>query len=94
VIGQRVRRKPSVGHVLAVDHRSDGVLIGHVGLSPLGDDFEGDVEVGFAVAEAHQRQGFAVEVPGRITVHGPFLPGPGPSVRTTGSCAFRLRTNP
>jgi RimJ/RimL family protein N-acetyltransferase len=48
-------------YVLAVDHRSDGALIGHVGLSPLGDDFEGDVEVGFAVAESYQRQGLAVE---------------------------------
>jgi len=44
-------------YVLAVDHRSDGTLLGHVGLSPC----EGDVEVGFAVAEAHQRQGLAVE---------------------------------
>jgi ribosomal-protein-alanine N-acetyltransferase len=44
-------------YVLAVDHRVDGTLIGHVGLSP----FEGDVEVGFAVAEAYQRRGLAVE---------------------------------
>ena len=44
-------------YVLAVDHRSDGGLIGHVGLSPL----DGDVEVGFAIAEAYQRQGLAVE---------------------------------
>ncbi len=43
--------------VLAVDHRDDGALIGHVGLSP----FEGEVEIGFAVAEAYQRQGLAVE---------------------------------
>jgi ribosomal-protein-alanine N-acetyltransferase len=48
------RRGP---YVLAIDHRSDGTLIGHVGLSP----FEDDVEVGFAVAEAYQRQGLAVE---------------------------------
>jgi len=44
-------------YVLAIDHRRDGKLIGHVGLSP----FEGDVEVGFAIAEAYQRQGLAVE---------------------------------
>jgi RimJ/RimL family protein N-acetyltransferase len=44
-------------YVLAVDHRSDGTLIGHVGLSP----FDGDVEIGFAVAEAYQRRGLAVE---------------------------------
>jgi len=48
------RRGP---YVLAVDHRDDGTLIGHVGLSPL----EGDVEIGFAVAEAYQRQGLGVE---------------------------------
>jgi len=44
-------------YVLAIDHRGDGTLIGHVGLSP----FEGDVEIGFAIAEAYQRQGLAVE---------------------------------
>ena len=49
---------PRLGpYVLAVDHRGDGTLIGHVGLSP----FEDDVEVGFAVAEAYQGQGLAVE---------------------------------
>lgn len=48
------RRGP---YVLAVDHLGDRALIGHVGLSP----FDGDVEVGFSVAEAYQRQGFAVE---------------------------------
>ena len=48
------RRGPCV---LAIDHRRDRTLIGHVGLSPL----EGDVEVGYAIAEAYQRQGLAVE---------------------------------
>jgi len=48
------RRGP---YVLAVDHRNDGGLIGHVGLSPL----DGDVEVGFAIAQAYQREGLAVE---------------------------------
>ena len=49
---------PRLGaYVLAADHRGDGRLIGHVGLSP----FEGDVEIGFAIAEAYQRQGLAVE---------------------------------
>lgn len=48
------RRGP---YVLAIDHRTDGTLIGHVGLSP----FEDDVEIGFAVAEAYQRRGLAVE---------------------------------
>lgn len=44
-------------YVLAVDHRRDDKLIGHVGLSP----FESDVEIGFAIAEAYQRQGLALE---------------------------------
>lgn len=44
-------------YVLAIEHRRDGKLIGHVGLSP----FDGEVEVGFAIAEAYQRQGLAVE---------------------------------
>ncbi len=48
------RRGP---YVLAVVHRDDGALIGHVGLSL----FEGDVEIGFSIAEAYQRQGLAVE---------------------------------
>jgi ribosomal-protein-alanine N-acetyltransferase len=48
-------------YVLAVDYRSDGALIGHVGLSPLDGDFEGDIEVGFAIAEEYQRRGLAVE---------------------------------
>jgi RimJ/RimL family protein N-acetyltransferase len=43
--------------VLAVEHRGDGTLIGHVGLSP----FEDEVEIGFAVAEAYQGRGLAVE---------------------------------
>ncbi|MDP6418460.1 MAG: GNAT family N-acetyltransferase [Candidatus Krumholzibacteria bacterium] len=44
-------------YVLAVDHRGDDTLIGHVGLSPL----DGDVEIGFSIAEAYQGQGLAVE---------------------------------
>ena len=44
-------------YVLAVDHRTDSTLIGHVGLSPL----DGQVEIGFAIAEAYQRRGLAVE---------------------------------
>lgn len=48
------RRGP---YVLAVEHQADGSVIGHVGLSP----FEGDVEIGFAIAEAYQRRGFATE---------------------------------
>lgn len=49
---------PRLGpYVLAIEHRASGVLIGHVGLSP----FDDDVEIGFAIAEAYQRQGLAVE---------------------------------
>jgi RimJ/RimL family protein N-acetyltransferase len=43
--------------VLATDHKKDERLIGHVGLSPFG----GEVEVGFAIAEAYQRRGLATE---------------------------------
>lgn len=48
------RRGP---YVLAVEHRADSVLIGHVGFSPL----EGDVEIGCAIAEDYQGRGFAAE---------------------------------
>ena len=48
-------------YVLAVEHRVDGALIGHVGFSPLEEEGLGDVEVGFAIAAAHQHRGLAVE---------------------------------
>lgn len=49
---------PRLGaYVLAVERRSQPGMIGHVGLSPLGPD----VEVGFGIAVAHQRRGFACE---------------------------------
>ncbi len=44
-------------YVLGVEVRRTGELVGHVGLSPYKDS----VEVGFAIAEAQQRQGFASE---------------------------------
>lgn len=44
-------------YVLAIVHRTDGALIGHVGLSPLDDE----VEIGFAIARNRQRQGLATE---------------------------------
>jgi len=44
-------------HVLAVEHKRDGKLIGHVGLG----EFEGDAEIGFGIAEAYQGQRLAVE---------------------------------
>lgn len=44
-------------YVLAIDHRTSGTLIGHVGFSP----YEDDVEIGFAVAKEYQRRGLAVE---------------------------------
>jgi ribosomal-protein-alanine N-acetyltransferase len=44
-------------YVLAIVHRADGALIGHVGLSPLDDE----VEIGFAIAQSCQRQGLATE---------------------------------
>jgi RimJ/RimL family protein N-acetyltransferase len=44
-------------YVLAIEHRADSALIGHVGFSPLDDD----VEIGFAIAQDYQRQGYATE---------------------------------
>lgn len=43
--------------VLAVEHRAERRLIGHVGFSP----FDDEVEIGFAIGERHQGQGFATE---------------------------------
>lgn len=43
--------------VLGVEHAASGALIGHVGLSPA----RGSVEVGYAIADAWQGQGFARE---------------------------------
>ena len=44
-------------YVLAIEHRADRALIGHIGLSPIDDD----VEIGFAIAQHYQRQGLAME---------------------------------
>ena len=49
---------PRIGpYVLAIEHRMDQALIGHVGFSP----FEEDVEIGFAIAQAYQGRGLATE---------------------------------
>jgi ribosomal-protein-alanine N-acetyltransferase len=45
-------------YVLAVDHRADDRLIGHVGFSP----YLGEVEIGFAIAAAYQGRGLGTEV--------------------------------
>lgn len=50
-------------YVLGVEHRADGELIGHVGLSP----FEGEVEIGYAIGERHQGRGFATEAIAAVT---------------------------
>jgi len=44
-------------YVLAIEHRGLGALLGHVGFSP----HDSDVEIGFAIAQAHQGQGYATE---------------------------------
>jgi RimJ/RimL family protein N-acetyltransferase len=44
-------------YVLAIEHRIDRVLIGHVGFSP----FENEVEIGFAIGERYQGRGLATE---------------------------------
>ena len=49
---------PRLGpYVLAIERKAQAGLIGHVSLSPL----DRDVEVGFGVALAYQRRGFASE---------------------------------
>jgi RimJ/RimL family protein N-acetyltransferase len=49
---------PRVGpYVLAVEHLSSGVLLGHVGFSPL----DGDVEVSYAIAEQSRQRGYGSE---------------------------------
>jgi RimJ/RimL family protein N-acetyltransferase len=62
---------PSQGpYVLAIEDRSDGTLIGHVGFSPLDDE----VEIGFSIAERRQGQGLATEAIGAASrwVFGTF----------------------
>lgn len=44
-------------YVLAVDHLASGALLGHVGFSP----FRDDVEVSYAIAESHRKQGYGAE---------------------------------
>lgn len=50
--------------VLGVCLRDTGELIGHVGLSPLNDG----VEIGYAIADRHQTQGFATEAVHAVSV--------------------------
>jgi len=45
-------------YVRAVELRESGELIGHVGLSPA----EGERELGYAIADEHQGQGYATEL--------------------------------
>ena len=52
--------------VFGVVEKARGRLIGHVGLSPLGDR----VEVGFGIATSEQRKGYATEGVARVCVWG------------------------
>ncbi len=45
-------------YVQAVELEHSGELIGHVGLSPA----DGETEIGYAIAEAHQGKGYATEL--------------------------------
>src|SRR6516225_7462187 len=47
-------------YVLAIEYRTDGALIGHVGFSP----WDNEVEIGFSIAQRRQRQGLATEAIG------------------------------
>ena len=44
-------------YVLAVEHKGDGNLLGHVGFSP----FQGEVEVSYAIAESSRGRGYGTE---------------------------------
>lgn len=44
-------------YVLAVEHAASGVLLGHVGFSPI----DGDVEVSYAIAEHSRQRGYGSE---------------------------------
>lgn len=49
---------PRIGpYVLAIEHRIDRILIGHIGFSP----YEEDVEIGFAIGRVYQGRGLATE---------------------------------
>jgi len=49
---------PRLGpYVLGVEHRQSGVLLGHVGFSPI----HGEVEVSYAIAEASRGHGHGAE---------------------------------
>jgi len=49
---------PRLGpYVLAIEHRIDRALLGHVGFSPL----DAEVEIGFSIAENRRARGFATE---------------------------------
>ncbi len=45
-------------YVLAVEHATEGSLLGHVGFSPFDDD---DVEISYAIAEAVRGRGYGTE---------------------------------
>jgi RimJ/RimL family protein N-acetyltransferase len=49
---------PRLGpYVLAVEHRASGVLLGHVGFSPL----DSEVEISYAITEHARRRGYGSE---------------------------------
>ena len=51
---------PRLGpYVLAVEHVASGVLLGHIGFSPL----DSDVEVSYAIAEEYRGRGYGAEAP-------------------------------
>lgn len=52
--------------VLGVCLRATGELVGHAGLSPAGDD----VELGYAIADAHRGKGLATEAAAAMTRWG------------------------
>lgn len=59
-------RKRTYPLVLAVTRKSDGLLVGHASLSPI----EEGVEIGYAIAQDFQRQGYAAEAAVAMTRWG------------------------
>lgn len=51
-------------YVLGIELKETGELIGHIGLSPIDD---GNVEIGYAIAENQQGNGYATEAVEKMT---------------------------
>ena len=84
--------------VLGVTTKSDGLLIGHAGLSVIPEG----IEIGYAIAEAFQRRGYAAEAAAALSrwalealglprVYGVVKQGNAASARTLLRAGYRLQ---